>query len=88
MQHPTFSVLRAWTPRPLPIALAHKFVMVRQDDPYASTLRRLYRSLPPQDRARCQAELTRRAAQLAAPHGLCRSGGPRRIAPWENGAEG
>jgi hypothetical protein len=86
MQHPTFSVLRTWTPRPLPIALAHKFVVVKMDDPYAATLRRLYRALPPQDRTACQAELARRAAQMAA-HGACRSNGQEHVALRASGAE-
>jgi hypothetical protein len=67
MQQPRYSVLRAWTLRPLPVALAHKFVGAKSDDAYMTMLQRLYAALPLPEQAKCQNELARHAEYMAMP---------------------
>jgi hypothetical protein len=67
MQQPRYSVLRAWTLRPLPVALAHKLAVAKADDAYMTMLRRLYAALPLPEQARCQTELARHAEYIATP---------------------
>jgi hypothetical protein len=67
LQQPRYSVLRAWTLRPLPVALAHKLAVAKGDDSYMTMLRRLYAALPLPEQAWCQTELTRHAECMATP---------------------
>ena len=59
MPETTYSELRSWKVRALPVALAHRLVRVRPIDPYMETLRRLYGALDARERAICQAEFVR-----------------------------
>jgi hypothetical protein len=66
MLEPEFSVLRDYAMRPLPVALAHRFVNARPGDPYLETFHRLYESLTSSDRTQCLAEMAQRSQLVLA----------------------
>jgi hypothetical protein len=68
MSGPEFSVLRDYARRPLPVALAHRLVNAKPDDPYLETFHHLYESLATADRTRCLAEMAQHA-RLVSGHG-------------------
>ena len=61
MSEPEFSVLRNFSMRPLPVALAHRFVNAKPGNPYLETFHRLYESLATSERTQCLAEMTRQS---------------------------
>jgi hypothetical protein len=69
MLEPEFSVLRDFTMRPLPVALAHRLVNAKPDDPYLETFHRLYESLATSDRTRCLDEMAQQSRLASAAAG-------------------
>jgi hypothetical protein len=72
-QRPQYSLLRAWTLRPLPVALAHRLADTEAGEAYMAMLSRLYAALPASDRAICHAELACRDRQMVPDHFAGRS---------------
>jgi hypothetical protein len=66
MLEPEFSVLRDFAMRPLPVALAHRLVNAKPDDPYLEIFHRLYESLATSDRTRCLAEMVQQSSLASA----------------------